>query len=69
VIDVPVASNLPSEKRRKKRTIGIIAIVLILLFTVLAIARVISFIAWIIGDLVVALIANLLLRRIGRVNL
>jgi hypothetical protein len=69
VIDVPVASNLSTEIRRKKRTIGIIAIVLILLFTVLAIARVISLIFWIIGDLVVALIANLLLRRIGRVNI
>jgi hypothetical protein len=69
VIDVPVASGLSSEIRRKKRTIGIIAIALILLFTVLAIAGDISFIAWIIADLVVALIANLLLRRIGRVTL
>jgi hypothetical protein len=64
-----VASNLSLEIRRKKRRIGIIAIGIILLFTVLAIAGVISFIIWIIGDLVVALIANLLLRRIGRVNL
>lgn len=69
MIDVPVASGLSSEIRRKKRTIGIIAIALILLFTVLAIAGDISFIAWIIADLVVALIANLLLRRIGRVTL
>jgi len=69
VIDVPLASNLSPETRRKKRTIGIIAIALILLFTVLAITGIISFIAWIIGDLVVALIANLLLRRIGRVTL
>ncbi|MGD0449872.1 MAG: hypothetical protein ABSA79_02310 [Candidatus Bathyarchaeia archaeon] len=66
---MPVASGLSSEIRRKKRTIGIIAIALILLFTVLAIAGDISFIAWIIADLVVALIANLLLRRIGRVTL
>jgi hypothetical protein len=66
---VPKASNLSPEIRRKKRMIGIIAIALLLLFTVLAIARVISFIAWIIGDLVVALIANLLLKKIGRVNL
>jgi hypothetical protein len=69
VIDVSVASSLSPESRRKKRTIGIVAIALILLFTVLAIAGIISFIVWIIGDLVVALIANLLLRRAGRVNL
>lgn len=66
---MPTGSNLSPEIRRKKRTIGIIAIAIILLFTVLAIAGVISFLVWIIGDLVVALIANLLLRRIGRVNL
>lgn len=66
---MPVPNKLSPELRRKKRTIGIIAIALILLFTVLAIAGDISFIAWIIADLVVALIANLLLKRIGRVNL
>lgn len=64
-----VASNLSFEIRRKKRTVGIIAIALILLFTALAIAQVISFTVWIIGDLAVALIANLLFRRIGRINL
>ena len=68
MIDVPVASSLSPEIRRKKRTIGIVAIALILLLTVLAIAGIISFIAWIISDLVVALIANLLLRRTGRAN-
>jgi hypothetical protein len=62
------ASYFSPETRRKKRTIGIVAITLILLFTVLAIVGVISFIIWIAGDLIVALIANLLLRRIGRVN-
>ena len=69
MIDVPAGSSLSPEIRRKKRTIGIIAVALILLLTVLAFGGVISFSMWIIGDLVVALIANLLLRRIGRVNL
>jgi len=69
VIIVLVTSNLSPEIRRRKRTIGIIAIVLILVFTVMAIAGVIPLIVWIIGDLIVALIANLLLKRIGRVNL
>ena len=52
--------------RNKKRVIGIVAITLLLVFTVLAILQFINYIAWILGDLVVAGIANLLLRRIGR---
>ncbi len=59
----------PQIIRRKKRIIGIIAIALLLLFTVLAFLRVISFIVWVLADLVVAGIANLLLRRVGRANL
>ncbi len=60
-------NNLTPDKIRRKRAIGAIAIALLLLFTILAIAGLISFILWIAADLVVALIANLLLRRIGRV--
>ena len=64
------ATNLtPDKLRQRKRTIGIIAIVLLLLFTVLAIVGIFTFIVWIIADLVVALIANLMLKRVGRVNL
>jgi len=55
-----------NEARRKKNTIGIVAIVLLLLFTVLAFAGVISFFEWLIADLVVALVANFMLRRIGK---
>ncbi len=51
---------------KTKRRIGIIAIVLLLLFTVLAFIRVFSFVEWIIADLAVALVANLILRRIGK---
>ena len=68
--DLPAEADLPPEKlRRRKRTIGIIAIALLLLFTVLALLDVISLIVWVLADLAVALIANLLLRRVGRVNL
>ncbi len=64
------ASEYSSDKtRNKKRAIGAIAIVLLLLFTVLAFLGYIPFLVWIIADLVVAGIANLLLRRVGRVNL
>jgi nitrate reductase NapE component len=66
---MPAATNLtPDKLRRRKRTIGIIAIALLLLFTVLALLGVISFIVWILADLAVALIANVLLRRVGRGN-
>lgn len=63
-------SEYSSEKtRNKKRAIGAIAIMLLLFFTVLAFLGYIPFIIWIVADLVVAGIANLLLRRVGRVNL
>jgi hypothetical protein len=63
---MPVATNVPAERaRRRKRSIGIIAVALLLFFTVLAIIGYISFIDWLIADVVVALIANLLLRRTG----
>ena len=68
--DMPDVTELTPEKlRRRKRTIGLIAIALLLLFTVLALLGFISLIVWVLADLAVALIANLLLRRIGRVNL
>jgi hypothetical protein len=64
---MPAKTDLLVEKiRRRKMAIGIMAIVLLLLFTVLAFMQVISFIVWILADLVVAGIANLLLRRIGK---
>ena len=62
-------TNLTPELRRRKRTIGIIAVVLLLIFTILALLQYISLIEWLIADLVVGLVANLLLKRIGRVIL
>jgi hypothetical protein len=65
---MPASPNLtPDSVRNKKRTIGAIAIALLLIFTVIAILGYISFIVWVIADLVVATIANFLLRRVGRV--
>jgi hypothetical protein len=66
-MDMPAKNDYSTQNlRQRKRTIGIIAVVLLLLFTVLAIAQVINFIEWIVGDLAVAVIANVLLRRAGR---
>ena len=52
--------------RKKKNIVGIVAIALLLLFTALAIARFLSFVEWIIADLVVAVVANLILKTIGK---
>ncbi len=52
--------------RKKKNIVGVVAIALLLLFTALAIARVLSFVEWIIADLVVAVVANLILKTIGK---
>jgi len=52
--------------RKKKNIVGVVAIALLLLFTALAIARVLSLVEWIIADLVVAVIANLILKTMGK---
>ena len=63
---MPAKTNFNPEKvRNRKRAIGAIAIALLLLFTILAILGLISFIIWVLADLVVAAVANLLLRRVG----
>jgi hypothetical protein len=59
----------PEKSRRQKQTIGVIAIVLLLLITALAIFLHISFLVWVVADLIVAGVANLLLRRVGRTPL
>jgi len=59
----------PERINQRKRTIGIIAITLLLVITVLAILLHISFLIWVVADLVVAAVANLLLRRVGRTPL
>jgi len=49
-----------------KLVVGAIAITFLLLFTILALAHVLSLEEWLIADFVVALAANLILRAIGR---
>jgi len=67
---MPKSQDVPPETvRQRKRIVGAIAISLLLLFTVLAILGYIPFIVWVLLDLVVAGIANLLFRRIGRVTI
>jgi hypothetical protein len=54
------------ELRRKKNIVGIVAIVLLVVFTFLALFGILSGWGWVIADLIVAAVANLILRRIGR---
>ena len=65
----PKANFNPEKIRRRKRAIGVIAITLLLVITVLAIFLHISFLVWVVADLAVAAVANLLLRRVGRMPL
>jgi len=51
---------------RARRAVGAVAVALLLLFTVLAFIRIFSLLEWLIGDALVALVANLIFRRVGR---
>jgi hypothetical protein len=66
VFSMPDSEYMSEKTRNKKRAVGAVAIALLLLFTVLAILGYISFLIWIAADLVVAAVANMLFRRIGR---
>jgi hypothetical protein len=67
---MPAKISLNPEKiNQRKRTIGVIAITLLLVITGLAILMHISFLVWVVADLVVAAVANLLLRRVGKTPL
>jgi hypothetical protein len=62
----PKGSYDPEKIRQRKRAIGIVAVILLLAITVFAIFLHINFLFWILADLIVAGIANLLLRRVGQ---
>jgi hypothetical protein len=63
------SSDASLQIRNKKRAIGAVAIALLLVITVVAFLVHINFVIWVAADLVVAGIANLLLRRVGRTPL
>ncbi|NLF89038.1 hypothetical protein GX563_09480 [Candidatus Bathyarchaeota archaeon] len=58
-----------SKARNQKRLVGIVAIVLITVFFILSFTGYIPFLIMLILDVIVWGIANLVLRRIGRVPL
>jgi hypothetical protein len=51
---------------KTKVTVAAVAIAFLLLFMILGIIGVFSFGEWIIADVLVALVANLILRTVGR---
>jgi hypothetical protein len=59
-------NTLSSGARKTKVIVGAIAIAFLLLFTILGITGFFSAVEWLIADVVVALVANLILRTVGR---
>jgi hypothetical protein len=65
VKEMPESEYMAAKTRNKKRTIGAIAIIMLLIFTALAILNYIDFIVWVLADLIVAAVANILLKRVS----
>jgi hypothetical protein len=61
-----LSSSCDRGVRKTKVIVGAVAIAFLLLFTVFAFVGVFSFVEWLVADVVVALVANLVLRRVGR---
>jgi quinol-cytochrome oxidoreductase complex cytochrome b subunit len=59
-------SSNHAKSRRVKRVVGLIAIALIVVFTVLAILRILSSVEWILAEIIVALIANMIFRTVDK---
>ena len=57
-------SPKPVKRGKIKRVVGLIAIALVVVFTILSIRGVISFAEWILLEIMVALIANIIFRTI-----
>ncbi|XHH08306.1 MAG: hypothetical protein ACFCUE_12145 [Candidatus Bathyarchaeia archaeon] len=66
---MPKVTYNPEKVQKQKRIIGVVAVVLLLVVTVLAIVFRVNFIVWVLVDLAIAGVANLLLRRVGKVPL
>ena len=61
-----LSSSGSGRLHKTKLTVASIAIALLLLFMILGIIGVFSFGEWIIADVIVALVANLILGTVGR---
>jgi len=59
-------SPKPVKRGRIKRVVGLIAIALVVVFTILSIRGIISFVEWILLEIMVALIANIIFRTVDQ---
>ena len=59
----------PEKVQKQKKIIGIVSITLMLIVTVLAIALRMDIIIWILLDIAIFAVANLLLRKVGNAPL
>jgi hypothetical protein len=62
----PTESLKPVKRGGSKRVVGLVAIVLVVVFTILATLRILSFIEWILAEIMVALIANIIFRTVNK---
>ena len=56
----------PVKRGGSKRIVGLIAIALVIVFTVLFTIGILSFIEWIVTEILVALIANIIFRTTNK---
>jgi quinol-cytochrome oxidoreductase complex cytochrome b subunit len=56
----------PVKRSGIKRVVGSIAIALIVVLTILAILRFLSAVEWIVAEIIVALIANIIFRTVDK---
>lgn len=63
---MPESEYMAQKNRNKKRVIGAVAATIIFVMLFLEIFQVIDFFVWLIIVLIVAVIANLLFRRLNR---
>ena len=59
-------SPKPVKRSGIKRVVGSIAIALIVVLTILAILRFLSAVEWIVAEIIVALIANIIFRTVDK---
>jgi hypothetical protein len=59
-------SAKPGKRDGSKKVVGLIAIVLVIVFTMLFTIGILSFIEWIVAEILVALIANIIFRVVNK---
>ena len=60
------SGSVSANVRRKKQSVGVVAIAFVVLFVVLFFFRILNIIDFLIADLIVGLVANYIFRRLDR---